>query len=1121
MRVFISHSSKDKPAVEAFALALHERNIDPWLDKWEIGPGDDIVAKINAGLEEADAGIVIFSRHSRESRWVESEISSLTYARIVDGKNLIPVMLGEEAWVPPLLRPLARRGIEEIDAIVDGLLGRRSGPPPRQASEWGRTETIAISLSTEESQNGGNGVVSSRVEIGGSVYSHSIPLPLSRGLMLAQADFLRGIFQGAQRNPTAALRSSQVSTLRELGQHLRQLCLPEGAGAALTHTLDNAPIGTTVDVCFAAADSQLLGLPFETLLLPDDRLLATHPAACLRRQPMGLSPIPREPLAGPLKILVAVGAPDENYSSSGVLDQERELQNILDAFEQANRLDNAEVRILEVGHPDEIAAAIAEDAYHILHLSCHGSPGQLELEDEDGRPVPTSAAQLIDALQRGGRPLPLILLSACHSGAGDGETAGLAETLLRAGIPGVLAMQTTVSDRYATALAGAFYRHLASREHLLASRALAASRRELEKQRQAAIQQGSNLEQTQPEYATATLFVAGEERPLANFGADKVPLRRRPVHELTGPLPQLRMDELIGRRRQLRDCLQVLRDPERQVGGLIVTGTGGVGKSTLLGRVMRRLKEDGWWLAAHRGRFDLSAVSLAVGMAVLEAGETAWQQRGKLLLQENLPDVARLQILGAVLAESPLLLVLDDFEDNLHPGGEWVDPELGELLGLLLTQSRRGCLAIASRYPVKGLAERLARIDLGPLSRAEIGKLVLRLPALQELESRERSQLLRMLGGHPRILELFDAILRQGRGRLPQVTDKLKALTEGLNVDLENESGDLRQQAELAVTVGARDICLQELLERAEGAGLDEVLLQLAVSNLPVTVAGLARMLDLSAEGDVEGTRAAIESLADLALVYRPDRNSAWVHRWTAEGLAQLANSEAHQQRYRRAGDYRIWRVQHESHSLEDGFEAVRNYLAGAAFDAAADWTKNCCQALVRFQQMLVCAALASEVLESLPASHGNFAVVADFEAKANLALGRTEPAFHRYHFLVERYQALTAAEPERADYQRDLSVSYNKMGDLYRALGQGELARDAYANALAIRERLAAAEPERADYQRDLSFSLVRVAAMDGDIDSLQRALSLLLALQESGRALPNDEAAIAAIRQMLQDLT
>ena len=52
--------------------------------------------------------------------------------------------------------------------------------------------------------------------------------------------------------------------------------------------------------------------------------------------------------------------------------------------------------------------------------------------------------------------------------------------------------------------------------------------------------------------------------------------------------------------------------------------------------------------------------------------------------------------------------------------------------------------------------------------------------------------------------------------------------------------------------------------------------------------------------------------------------------------------------------------------------------------------------------------------------------------------------------------ERLAAAEPDRADYQRDLSVSYNKMGDLFSALGQGEAAREAFAKALAIAERLA-----------------------------------------------------------------
>ena len=48
---------------------------------------------------------------------------------------------------------------------------------------------------------------------------------------------------------------------------------------------------------------------------------------------------------------------------------------------------DAQVRILEVASLAAIRQALAQDAYHVLHLSAHGSPESVELEDEDGAPV--------------------------------------------------------------------------------------------------------------------------------------------------------------------------------------------------------------------------------------------------------------------------------------------------------------------------------------------------------------------------------------------------------------------------------------------------------------------------------------------------------------------------------------------------------------------------------------------------------------------------------------------------------------------------------------------------------------------------------------------------------------
>jgi hypothetical protein len=525
MRVFISHTSKDKPAVEKLARALAEHGIEPWLDKWEMGTGDDFIAKINTGLEEADAGIIVFSAHSADSQWVEAETSYLTYARIQEGKILVPVRLGEDATIPPLLRPLLYRDIAEVEAIVDALYGRKPIGPTARPARFGRVDRAVVTL-----RRGGSDGVSASLAIGGLEYAEksftAIPPAVARG----RDAFLQGYRHGVRRDMAEARRVELEGEIAALGRALRDFCLPGEAAAALADLVDGSPVGATVEIWFEADDPELLGLPFEALRLPGDRLLATLPGVAMLRRPLGLSMEPPEPLAGPLKILLAVAAPDEDLTTSIVLDHERETQNILDATEAAQRNENAAIRILEIGSPELIGRAFESDAYHVLHISCHGLPGQLELEDEDGRAVLTTAEELLDPIRDANRPLPLVFLSACHGGVEKEQTASFAEELLRAGVPSVLAMGSSVSDHYASRLARAFYGELAGREELLPSRALAAARAGLERERRRALERGGSLAETQPEYATATLFVSAEEEPrLADFAVDRVPLKTRTV----------------------------------------------------------------------------------------------------------------------------------------------------------------------------------------------------------------------------------------------------------------------------------------------------------------------------------------------------------------------------------------------------------------------------------------------------------------------------------------------------------------------------------------------------------------------------------------------------------------
>ncbi len=78
----------------------------------------------------------------------------------------------------------------------------------------------------------------------------------------------------------------------------------------------------------------------------------------------------------------------------------------------------------------------------------------------------------------------------------------------------------------------------------------------------------------------------------------------------------------------------------------------------------------------------------------------------------------------------------------------------------------------------------------------------------------------------------------------------------------------------------------------------------------------------------------------------------------------------------------------------------------------------------------------------------------------------------------------LAARDPDNAEWQRDLSVSYDRIGDISAARGDRDGALKAYKDGLEIGKKLAARDPGNAEWQRDLSVSYDRI----GDICAVSR---------------------------------
>lgn len=104
MKVFISHSSKDKPFARRLAIDLEENGIQVWFDEWELEVGDSLIDELEKGLKKSDYVIAILSPNSVRSKWVREELKSAMTVGIHTSKTIILPALYENCSIPPFLK---------------------------------------------------------------------------------------------------------------------------------------------------------------------------------------------------------------------------------------------------------------------------------------------------------------------------------------------------------------------------------------------------------------------------------------------------------------------------------------------------------------------------------------------------------------------------------------------------------------------------------------------------------------------------------------------------------------------------------------------------------------------------------------------------------------------------------------------------------------------------------------------------------------------------------------------------------------------------------------------------------------------------------------------------------
>ncbi|MGI5401146.1 tetratricopeptide repeat protein [Streptomyces sp. CA-135486] len=587
------------------------------------------------------------------------------------------------------------------------------------------------------------------------------------------------------------------------------------------------------------ADGPTGRLPWEMLTDPDTGLpLALRPQITLyRKTPTHAA----SALPGPLRILVAVSGPED--SGGGTLDYERELRNVLASVRSA-RQGRARVRIVPFATTAAIRAALERERFHILHLSGHGNPGQLELEDEEGQSRLVDADTFITEAVPAGRMPSVVALAACHTAVGDSERPSFAAGLAAHGAAAVIATETSITDIYATRVFARIYSALADHATADLIQAVAQARRtvhtDLARSPNAREHKIAALE----EWSTLTVLAAAGTLPLLpgntadnNAGSDQresggegVPAQGRPRLDGLVVRPE---GDFVGRRREQRAWPRTLDSPA--TAGLVLHGIGGIGKTTLAAELVLRMQHlrPAWIHTGLTGEISADDFFTAVTDPFLshppaapgpgqahaqgqlqgwteESGPVLTRQQHAYLLQARRSDLAwqqRLKSLRRAIGDIPVLVSLDNFEDNLatvgvtpaagtadsraaasyttatgqdehsDPGGMRInDPDLAGLLAAWVLDPGDSKLLITSRFPflLPGHAhDALVFEHLGPLTHAETLKLAWSLPALDRLTEPELTRVWHLVGGHPRALEYLDALLNNRVARYPDVTHRL------------------------------------------------------------------------------------------------------------------------------------------------------------------------------------------------------------------------------------------------------------------------------------------------------------------------------------------------------------
>jgi len=272
------------------------------------------------------------------------------------------------------------------------------------------------------------------------------------------------------RRTTRRIVTEETDAARELGGKLFEAIFTGDVRAALRSSLDEAGRQDDTGLRFKLRfqdTPELADLPWEFLFDSSlERFFAQSnqtPVVRYLELPERIKPIS---VQLPLRVLLMISSPrDSDYVPLDVAREETMLRNSLDPLIRSGQV---EFDRLEDATLATLQRRLRSGEYHVFHFIGHGGfdkkteEGVLILENEH-RAAWQAGAHRLGTLQHDHRSLRLAVLNACEGARNSRQDpfAGVATTLIRQGIPAVVAMQFEITDEAAITFASEFYAALA------------------------------------------------------------------------------------------------------------------------------------------------------------------------------------------------------------------------------------------------------------------------------------------------------------------------------------------------------------------------------------------------------------------------------------------------------------------------------------------------------------------------------------------------------------------------------------------------------------------------------------------------------------------------------------